>query len=431
MSNIRFPLVVVGAQWGDEGKGKLVDVLAAQADIVVRFNGGNNAGHTVMVGSDVFKLSLLPSGVAQKKHIVIAQGCVIDPKVLLDEIAMIKVHHLPIHLSIDPRVHLVMPYHKALDRATELWKGKKATGSLHLGIGYCYEDKNNRFGIRLDDVFHPHILKEKIAMISSLHLKRIRQVYGQKESLDIEEICNSYISYGGKLKQYIEDVSLLIEKSLKTKKILFEGAHGTLLDPVFGTYPYTVAIHTISGAIFPYVGIAPQAVDSLGIVKAYTTRVGNGPFPTELTDATGATIRENGHEYGTVSKRPRRCGWLDVPALRTATRLSGFTALAITKLDVLSNLPIIQVCISYKNNNIHHKEIPASTYEYERCEPVYKKFRGWNTDLSTLTSWKALPLEAKRYIHFIAKTLHTPIAYVSVGPKRNQILRLTKQQGGI
>jgi adenylosuccinate synthase len=431
MSDIQYPLVVVGAQWGDEGKGKLVDVLAQHADVVIRYNGGNNAGHTVMVGDDVFKLSLLPSGVAQKKHLVIAQGCVVDPKVLLDEIQMIQEHHLPVHLSIDPRVHLVMPYHKALDRATELWKGKKATGSLHLGIGYCYEDKNNRFGIRLDDLFHPTILKEKIIMISSLHLKRIQMVYGQKEKFNINAIYHTYLLYGKKLKKYTEDTSILVEKAMKTKNVLFEGAHGTLLDPVFGTYPYTVAIHTISGGIFPYVGIAPQAVNSLGIVKSYTTRVGNGPFPTELHEATGETLRAKGHEFGTVSKRPRRCGWLDIPALRTATRLSGFTSLAITKLDVLSGLPSINVCVSYTINKKRYTEIPASTYEYEHCKPVYRRFRGWNKDLSGLTSWKDVPIEAKRYIHFIAKILHTPISYVSIGPKRNQILRLTKQQGGL
>ena len=414
----KFPLVVVGAQWGDEGKGKIVDVLAEQADIVIRYNGGNNAGHTVVVRNDIFKLSLLPSGVAQKKHLVIAQGCVVDPKTLLDEITMIKHHHLPIHLSIDPRVHLVMPYHKALDRATELWKGKKATGSLHLGIGYCYEDKNNRFGIRLDDLNHPQIFKEKIKTISSLHLKRIQHVYEQKESFNINEIFNTYISYGKKLKQYIEDTSMLVEKSLKTKKVLFEGAHGTLLDPVFGTYPYTVAIHTISGGIFPYVGIAPRAIDSLGIVKSYTTRVGNGPFPTELFDKTGSTIRERGHEFGTVSKRPRRCGWLDIPALKTAARLSGFSSLAMTKLDVLTGLPTIRICIAYKNNNKQYAEIPASTYEYNTCKPVYKKFKGWKQDISKIRMFTDLPKEAKDYIQFIEEELNVPIKIISVGPER-------------
>ncbi len=424
MSNIKFPLVVVGAQWGDEGKGKLVDVLAREADIVVRYNGGNNAGHTVVVGDDVFKLSLLPSGVAQKKHIVIAQGCVVDPKVLLDEIQMIKNHHLPVHLSIDPRVHLVMPYHKALDRATELWKGKKATGSLHLGIGYCYEDKNNRFGIRLDDLYHPRELKEKIATMSSLHLKRIQGVFNQKDSFDTNDIFKTYMSYGKKLKKYMEDTSVLIEKKMNTKKILFEGAHGTLLDPIFGTYPYTVAIHTISGAIFPYVGIAPRNVYSLGIVKAYTTRVGNGPFPTELFDKTGESIRTRGHEFGTVSKRPRRCGWLDIPALKTAARLSGFTSLAVTKLDVLSGLPEIKVCIAYKVNKRQYDQIPASTYEYEKCKPVYRTFPGWQNDISNSKKYTDLPKNAKVYLQFIENELHAPIKIVSVGSERNATITL-------
>ena len=424
MFKIHFPLVVVGAQWGDEGKGKIIDVLAEYANIVVRYNGGNNAGHTVVVGDKVFKLSLLPSGVAQKKHLVIAQGCVIDPKILLDEIAMIKDHHLPIHLSIDPRVHLVMPYHKALDRATELWKGEKATGSLHLGIGYCYEDKNNRFGIRLDDLFHPALLKEKISTISSLHLKRIQHVYDQKETFDVDEITKTYLLYGKKLKHYVQDVSLLVEKSLKTKKVLFEGAHGTLLDPVFGTYPYTVAIHTISGGIFPYVGIAPRTVYSLGIVKAYSTRVGNGPFPTELFDKTGVAIREKGHEFGTVSKRPRRCGWIDIPALKTAARLSGFTSLALTKLDVLSGLNSIKVCVSYKNKDKRYGEIPASTYEYEQCKPVYRLFPGWKKDISRIKKYADLPKEVKMYIKFIEKELKTPVTMLSIGAERKDTILL-------
>jgi len=434
MSSIRYPLVVIGTQWGDEGKGKLVDVLARSADMVVRFNGGNNAGHTVMVGSDVFKLSLLPSGVAQKKHLVIAQGCVVDPLVLLQEIAMIKAHNLPVHLSIDPRVHIVMPYHKTLDRATELWKGKRATGSLHLGIGYCYEDKNNRFGVRMDDLLHPKVFREKLRGNIVLHLARIRHVFGQKESFDERAISRTYLGYGRRLKQYVEDTSVLIEKALqsKTKRVLFEGAHGTLLDPVFGTYPYTVAIHTISGSIFPYVGLAPRQVYTLGVVKAYTTRVGNGPFPTELTDATGDSMRTKGGEFGTVSKRPRRCGWLDVPALRTATRLSGCTALAVTKLDVLSGLPTLRVCVAYKTKGKQYNDMPASSYVYGACAPVYRKLGGWQQDISACTSYAQLPAGAKAYVRYIAGALKTPVAYVSVGPKRSQIITVpTASQGGL
>ncbi len=431
MPNIRFPLAVIGAQWGDEGKGKLVDVLAQSADMVVRFNGGNNAGHTVMVENDVFKLSLLPSGVAQRKHLVIAQGCVVDPAVLLGEMAMIKAHGLPLNLSIDPRVHIVMPYHKALDRATELWKGKHATGSLHLGIGYCYEDKNNRFGIRLDDLLHPAILKEKLNIIVPLHLKRIQCVYGQKESFATHAIWRSYLQYGKRLRRYVRDTSILLEKAMRTKRVLFEGAHGTLLDPVFGTYPYTVAIHTISGSIFPYVGLSPQSINTLGIVKAYTTRVGNGPFPTELTDATGESIRAKGGEFGTVSKRPRRCGWLDLPSLRTAARLSGFTSIAITKLDVLSGLSTIKLCTDYKVKGKRYAQIPASAHDYAACTPVYTALRGWQENISACTSYAMLPPAAKQYLRYIARALKTPVVYVSVGPKRSQIIPVPKSQGGL
>lgn len=421
MYKITFPLSIIGAQWGDEGKGKLVDVLTEDADYVVRYNGGNNAGHTVVVGEDVFKLSLLPSGVAQKKHLVIAQGCVIDPNILLEEIDMVRHHHLPIHLSIDPRVHIVMPYHKALDRATEIWKGKSATGSLHLGIGYCYEDKNNRAGIRLDDLFHPEELRQKLKKSITLQSKRIVGVYGVTEKFAVEKILQTYLEYGKKLKPYVTDASIFIERALRTKRVVFEGAHGSLLDPVFGTYPYTVAIHTISGSIFPYVGLAPRPLSTIGIVKAYTTRVGNGPFPTELSNRTGETIRTNGQEFGTVSKRPRRCGWLDIPALKTASRLSGFTSLAITKLDVLSGLSVIRVCIGYRIGSTRVTEIPASMYDYHRCVPVYKTFSGWKNDISSIQSYAGLPQEAKTYLRFIERQLCVPIAFVSVGPKRSQL----------
>ena len=424
MPKVHFPLVVIGAQWGDEGKGKLVDVLAQDADLVVRFNGGNNAGHTVTVGRDIFKLSLLPSGVVQKKHVVIAQGCVVDPQVLLEEIALIKARGLPLKLSLDPRVHVVMPYHKALDRATELWKGKSATGSLHLGIGYCYEDKNNRFGIRMDDLLYPAVFREKLRRNLGLQLRRIRQVFGQKESFDIASISRKYLHYGKQLKQYLEDTSTLIENALqaKTKRVLFEGAHGTLLDPVFGTYPYTVAIHTISGSIFPYVGISPRPVSTLGVVKAYTTRVGNGPFPTELTDATGAAMRTKGGEFGTVSKRPRRCGWLDLPALRTSTRLSGYTALALTKLDVLNDVNSIKVCTNYKYHGSVVKPRDFTASRMESYEPVYEELPGWKKDIRHVKRRINLPANAIDYIECIERVLDVPITSIGIGSERSQLL---------
>ncbi len=422
--NIRFPLVVIGAQWGDEGKGKIIDILSSEADYVVRFNGGNNAGHTVVVNGEKFPLSLIPSGVVKGKKLLIAQGVVIDPAVLLKEIDFFEKRGRRVDLMIDPRVNIVMPYHKALDRATELWKGKKATGSLHLGIGYCYEDKNNRFGVRFEDLIDAKLLKEKIAMILPLKIKQIKNVFGQNTDLNEDEISKKYAEYGRRLKKYIGDVSFLVQNALRSHKILFEGAHGTFLDGVFGTYPYTTAVYTIAGAVFPYVGIAPQNMFSLGIIKAYTTRVGNGPFPTELINKTGEEIRSNGAEFGTVSKRPRRCGWLDLVLVRTALRLSGFNYFVLTKLDVLSSLPKIKVCTHYMLDGKKLKELPAGMKDFAQCRPVYKEFKGWKKDISHIKKFNQLPHEAKTYIKFIEKSLQVPVRYVFVGPERKQTIKL-------
>lgn len=427
MSKIKFPLVVVGSQWGDEGKGKVVDILAQEADFVVRFNGGNNAGHTIVLNGEKFPLSLLPSGVLQGKKLLIAQGVVIDPAVLLAEIEFFRKRKMKVDLMIDPRVHVVMPYHKMLDSATEKWKGKKATGSLKLGIGYCYEDKNNRFGIRVEDLIDKDALAEKVKMILPLKKLQITKVFGQPVDLDEVQIIKEFTRYGRLLKKYVGDVSKIIQNALAShtdKKILFEGAHGTFLDAVFGTYPYTTAVYTISGSVFPYVGIAPQKIYSLGIVKAYTTRVGNGPFPTELLNATGDEIRKNGNEFGTVSKRPRRCGWLDLVLVRTAARLSGFDYLTLTKLDVLSKLKKIKVCTHYILNNKKIRELPAGMKDFAKCKPVYVELKGWNRDISTSKKIKDLPQEAQKYIKFIQKELQIPIQYIFVGPERNQTIRL-------
>jgi len=451
---INFPLVIVGSQWGDEGKGKIVDLLSDQATHVVRYNGGNNAGHSVVLNGEKFKLSLLPSGVLHKKKLFLSQGVVIDPKVLLDEINFFEKRKIRVNLTIDPRVNIVMPYHKALDRATEIWKGKKATGSLHLGIGYCYEDKNNRFGVRFEDLINPTNLKERLELIFSLKKLQIEKVYGQKFDLTVEAIYEEYNEYGKKLKKYFGDVSFILNKDIKKGKILFEGAHGTFLDGIFGTYPYTTAVYTIAGGVFPYVGLPPQKINSMGVVKAYTTRVGNGPFPTELIDKIGAKIREVGEEFGTVSKRPRRCGWLDLCLVRTAIRLSGFDYLAITKLDVLSIVDKIKVCIAYKipsssfrtkrsevrnlakryglrprfladaqnDKGIIIKEVPALMNDFSKCQPVYKEFKGWRSDVSKVRRFKDLPKEAKIYIKFIEKQSRVPIKYIFVGPERNQTI---------
>lgn len=421
---MQYPLVVIGAQWGDEGKGKVVDLLAAQADSIVRYNGGNNAGHSVVVNGEKYKLSLIPSGVMQGKKLYLAQGVVIDPKVLLDEISFFEKRGIKVDLVIDPRVHIVMPYHKALDAATEAWKGKKATGSLHLGIGYCYEDKNNRFGIRFEDLITPKYLKEKLEMFFPQKKKQIELVFGQKCDLDMQDILKTYIGYGKKLKKYLGDVSILIGNQMQKKDVLFEGAHGTFLDPVFGTYPFTVAIHTMSGAIFPYVGISPQTLYTVGVVKAYTTRVGNGPFPTELTGVVGDTIRSVGGEFGTVSKRPRRCGWLDLCMLRSAHRLSGFSHIALTKLDVLSQLDEIKICTHYELRGKKISELPSSIHDFPLCKPVYKTFKGWKADITKVKRYDALPPHAKKYVEFIIRSLSVPISILSVGPSRGEEILL-------
>ncbi len=421
-SKIKFPLVVIGSQWGDEGKGKVVDLLAEYADCVVRYNGGNNAGHTVVVGNEKFPLSLLPSGVLQDKKLYIAQGAVIEPAILLNEIEFFLKRRMKVSLMIDPRVNIVMPYHKELDAATEIWKGKKATGSLHLGIGYCYEDRNNRSGIRFEDLIDPHILKEKIETYVPLKKKQIESVFGVKTDLNSIAIFETYHRYGKKLKKYMGDVSLEISQLIDHKKVLFEGAHGTFLDGVFGTYPYTTAVTTIAGGVYGYVGLPPQKLSSLGIVKAYTTRVGNGPFPTELFDKRGEEIRQNGHEFGTVSKRPRRCGWLDLVLLRTASRLSGFDYLTITKLDVLSTLPRLKICTHYVLNGKRINEVPAQQSLFAKCKPVYREFAGWKKDIAKVRKFKDLPAEAKAYVSFIKDSLKVPVQYIFVGPERNQTI---------
>ncbi|MBI4066300.1 adenylosuccinate synthase [Candidatus Gottesmanbacteria bacterium] len=415
-------LIVVGLQWGDEGKGKIVDALAGSFDYVVRWNGGNNAGHTVVVDGKKFPLSLVPSGVLQRKKLLIAQGVVINPSVLLAEIAMLEQAGYRVDLMIDPRCHIVMPYHKAMDAANEAWKGKDATGSLHLGIGYCYEDRNNRAGIRLEFLVRPDVLKEKLARIVPLKKAIIEKAYEVKVDFTIQSILDEYIRDGGKLKKYIGDVSSLVSRKLNTHTFLFEQAHGTMLDPVFGTYPFTVAPPTIACAVFPMVGIAQIPIDVLGVVKAYTTRVGNGPFPTELLGKTGDTIRQTGHEFGTVSKRPRRCGWLDLPALRYAVRLNGVANLAITKLDVLSGIEKLNICIGYRYHEKILREFPSEISKLRDCIPMYTRMSGWQEDIRAIRRRIDLPKQARVYISFLEKQLHVPIRYVSVGAERTSLI---------
>lgn len=415
--------IVVGLQWGDEGKGKIIDAISGSFDYVVRWNGGNNAGHTVVVDGKKFPLSLVPSGALQRKKLLIAQGVVINPKILLAEIAMLESAGYRVRLTIDPRCHIVMPYHSAMDAASETWKGKDATGSLHLGIGYCYEDRNNRAGIRLEFLARPSVLKEKFNKILPLKRAIIEKAYGIKTNFDIDEILEEYVSYGKKLQKYIGDVSSLVSERIDTHAFLFEQAHGTMLDPVFGTYPFTVAPPTISSAVFPSVGIAARTLPVVGVVKAYTTRVGNGPFPTELLDSTGDNIRKNGNEFGTVSKRPRRCGWLDLPILRYAVRLNGVTSLAVTKLDVLTGIKDLKICIGYRYRGNILREFPPEISTLADCQPVYKTLAGWQENIGLVKRRKDLPKNTLSYLSFLEKELHIAIRYVSVGAERKALIR--------
>ncbi len=424
MSNSKFPLVVVGAQWGDEGKGKIVDLLSKNVDCVVRFNGGNNAGHTIIYKGQECKLHILPSGIFERKKTLISQGAVFDPEVLLTELRFCKKNNLKLNLLIDYRVNLVMPYHKLMDAANEEWKGKAATGSLHLGIGYCYEDRNNRAGIRCEDLLFPQILKKKIFALFPLKKAIIEKAYGVKVEIKAEEIYKRLLFFAKILRPYIGDVSAYVFRNICKKKFLFEGAMGTMLDGVFGTYPYTVANNTIASSLFSYTGIPQTTLRVIGLVKAYTTRVGGGPFPTEQKNSIGESLQTIGKEFGATSGRKRRCGWLDLPIIRYAHRLNGFDELVLTKLDVLSHLSEILVCVAYKIGTKTINEYPAVSHEFYRCKPVYKKFKGWQKDISNITKFADLPKETKAYVQYIEKALNVPIKIISVGAERKDTIIL-------
>ncbi|MBI3577645.1 adenylosuccinate synthase [Candidatus Gottesmanbacteria bacterium] len=418
------PTVIIGSQWGDEGKGKLVDAMARGFDVVCRFNGGNNAGHTIVYGGEPCKLHVLPSGLFQRKKLVIAQGAVFDPEILLVELEFCKKHHIGLDLLIDYRVNLVMPYHKLFDAAHEAWKGKKATGSVKVGIGYCYEDRNNRSGIRTEDLLYPNILREKLTTLVPIKQKILTNVYGEAVKLDAQIIYKRLLFFGKLLTPYLGDVSAYISKNLGKKSMLFEGAMGTMLDGQFGTYPYTVANNTIASSLFTSLGTPAFPTRVIGVVKAYTTRVGGGPFPTEQNNDNGKRLQAIGGEIAATSGRIRRCGWLDIPIVRYAHRLNRFDALALTKLDVLSTFSRIPVCTNYRMRKTLLSEQPAISHDYQLCRPVYKTLPGWKKSLAGVKKVSELPKEARRYIEYVEDEIGVPIRYISLGPERDQLLRV-------
>lgn len=421
--------IVIGAQWGDEGKGKMTDYLAEEADVVVRFQGGNNAGHTVVVGDKEYKLRLIPSGILyDDKTNVIGNGVVVDPKALFEEIEYLEgvgVNITPEKLIISDRAHLIMPYHKVLDKLKEKARGKNDIGTTGRGIGPCYTDKFERCGIRVCDLMHENVFREKLEQNIEAKNAYITKVLGG-EPLNYEEILKEYLELAKKLRPFVADTSVKVYDSiLADKTVLFEGAQGMLLDIDYGTYPYVTSSNTTAGGVASGSGIGPRMItNAVGIAKAYTTRVGKGPFPTELDNEVGEWIREKGHEYGVNTGRSRRCGWLDLVILKTSVRVSGLTSLAVTKIDTLAGLDKIKVCVGYKFNGEIIDYFPASLEDLALCEPVYEEFDGWDDSVAEARSYDELPENAKKYIERIEEFTGTRVSIVSVGPKRDQTMRV-------
>lgn len=417
--------VVIGAQWGDEGKGKITDILAGQSDVVVRSSGGNNAGHTVEADGEQYKLHLMPSGIINKGTLcIIGNGVVVDPKVLLEEIDMLTEKGVDVSgLRLDLRAHVIMPYHIELDGLSESVRGKDKIGTTKRGIGPCYMDKAERSGIRVCDLMNTELFKEKVRSNVEHKNKIITLVYGGKP-LDAEAITEQYLGYADRLRRYTADTSVLLYKAIKdNKKVLFEGAQGTLLDLDLGTYPFVTSSHPISGGVCVGTGIGPTLIDEcIGIVKSYTTRVGKGPFPTELFDETGDLIRNRGNEFGTTTGRPRRTGWFDAVIVKFAVRTSSLTSVAVNKMDTLSDIGTLKICVGYMKNGEFIDEFPPSLEELELCEPVYEEMPGWEGDISGCTSYDELPENAKKYIERIEQLIGCRVSMVGVGPNRTQNL---------
>lgn len=417
--------LVIGTQWGDEGKGKVVDYYSKNADYVVRFQGGNNAGHTIKVGDEVYKLHVVPSGVIQGKTGIIGNGVVIDPEILLQEIDELIQRGIKPKILISDRANIIMPYHKFLDGAEEAYLGDKKIGTTKRGIGPCYSDKVARNGIRAIDLTQKETLRGLLARLVPMKQKMI-DLYGMKIKLDEKEILETYSMYGKRLNGYITMTQIELNNAIQKKKnILLEGAQGTMLDVEFGTYPYTTSSHTIAGGATIGAGIGPRVINEIiGIVKAYTTRVGEGPLPTELFDKTGEHLQQVGHEFGTTTSRPRRCGWLDLVVVRHSCMISGVSKLAITKLDVLSGLPEINVCTHYNLNGKKIDFFPANIQDVSACKPVYTTFKGWRAMNPAAQSVSNLPKEAQAYLRFIEKETDVPIGLVSIGPGRSETIEV-------
>ncbi|MDF2960355.1 MAG: adenylosuccinate synthetase [Paenibacillus sp.] len=416
-------VVVVGTQWGDEGKGKITDFLAESAEVVARYQGGNNAGHTILINDKKYKLTMIPSGIFYKDKIcVIGNGMVINPGALLEEIQYIHDNGFTTtNLRISDRAHIIMPYHLLLDGLEEERKGDNKIGTTRKGIGPCYMDKAARSGIRIADLMDAEEFKRRVRQVVAEKNVLIEQVYGSK-GLDAETVIEEYLGYAERIRPYVTDTSVVLNDQIDAgKKVLFEGAQGVMLDIDQGTYPYVTSSNPSAGGVCIGSGVGPSKIRQvIGVAKAYTTRVGDGPFPTELHNETGNWIREKGHEYGTVTGRPRRVGWFDSVVVRHARRVSGITGLSLNSLDVLAGLEKVKICTAYKIGDEVIEHYPASLNVLAKCEAVYEELPGWNEDITGVRKLEDLPANARRYVERVAELTGIPIAIFSVGRNREQ-----------
>ncbi len=418
--------IVIGTQWGDEGKGKYIDILAEDADVIVRFSGGNNAGHTIVHGGEKFALHLLPSGILRRETTcVIANGVVVDPAVLLMELDRLAARNVPVaKLLISERAHVIMPWHRELDALQEQSRGADGLGTTKRGIGPAYADKAERCGIRMCDLLEPDTFRARVKAALAVKNPIIEKVYGGTP-ISAEAVIAEYTAYADRIRPMVCDVQAVIHEALESGgKVLFEGAQATFLDIDFGTYPYVTSSNPIAGGVCTGAGVGPRAIgDVFGVMKAYTTRVGEGPFPTELRNAIGDTIRELGHEYGTTTGRPRRCGWLDAAMLRYAARINGLTGLCMNHLDTIGKLPEIRLCTGYELDGKAISHFPASLNVLARVRPVFETFASWaGTDISACRRFEDLPEAARRYVERIEQVVGVPVRFLGVGPDREQTI---------
>lgn len=419
--------MVLGTQWGDEGKGKIVDYLAQKADVVIRSQGGNNAGHTVVVDDKAFALRLLPSGILfSDKTCIIGSGVVVNPEVLLQELDGMKEKGVKVSkLEISTRAHVIMPYHIRIDEEDEKLKGDAKIGTTKNGIGPCYADKINRVGIRIGDLMDKDIFAKKLGV--NLKLKnRLFETYYGCQGFDFDTIYQEYLGYAERIRPYVKDTNYSANVYVNEgKKVLFEGAQATMLDIDHGTYPFCTSSNPTAGGACTGSGVGPRRMENIvGVVKAYTTRVGAGPFPAEQNNEVGEYLRNTGHEFGTVTGRPRRCGWLDTAVVKYAAMLNSLDYLAITRLDILDDLDTIKICTGYRYNGQLLPEYPASLEVLEQVEPVYEDMPGWKTDISACKTYDELPEAARKYVERISELVGVPLGIVSVGPNRSQTIIL-------